>query len=97
MTCHENLRSSGYICIALPGKRLEELKIPMMVEENQDPRRTAYGVTVDYKHGTSLIPFIRLRSFSTSRACSTVSSSCVYLSTQRPPAKLRDNYRHFSA
>ncbi|KAK2463659.1 hypothetical protein APHAL10511_004410 [Amanita phalloides] len=45
--------TSGYICIALPGKRLEELNIPMMVEDNQDPRRTAYGVTVDYKHGTS--------------------------------------------
>ena len=65
MTCHENFCPSGYICVALPGKRLEELKIPMMVEENQDPRRTAYGVTVDYKHGTPLIPFIRTCSFCT--------------------------------
>jgi len=45
--------SSGYICIALPGERLDELKIPMMVSENQDPHRTAYTVTVDYRHGTT--------------------------------------------
>ena len=42
---------SGYICISLPGERLDELNLPMMVAENQDPRRTAYAVTVDYKHG----------------------------------------------
>jgi 3,4-dihydroxy-2-butanone 4-phosphate synthase len=46
---HEN--RSGYICIALPKERLEELEIPMMVAQNEDPHRTAYTVTVDYKHG----------------------------------------------
>ncbi|TFY54591.1 hypothetical protein EVJ58_g8772 [Rhodofomes roseus] len=45
--------TSGYICIALPGERLDELAIPMMVSENQDPHRTAYTVTVDYRHGTT--------------------------------------------
>ncbi|GBE86129.1 3,4-dihydroxy-2-butanone 4-phosphate synthase [Sparassis crispa] len=45
--------SSGYVCIALPGERLDELEIPMMVSENQDPHRTAYTVTVDYRHGTT--------------------------------------------
>ncbi|CAL1715552.1 unnamed protein product [Somion occarium] len=45
--------TSGYICISLPGERLEELEIPMMVAENQDPRQTAYTVTVDYKYGTT--------------------------------------------
>ncbi|KAL4252136.1 3,4-dihydroxy-2-butanone 4-phosphate synthase [Abortiporus biennis] len=45
--------TSGYICISLPGERLEELEIPMMVADNQDPNRTAYTVTVDYKHGTT--------------------------------------------
>ncbi|KAH9931881.1 3,4-dihydroxy-2-butanone 4-phosphate synthase [Fomitopsis serialis] len=44
--------TSGYICIALPGERLDELGIPMMVSENEDPHRTAYTVTVDYRHGT---------------------------------------------
>ncbi|KAI9571723.1 3,4-dihydroxy-2-butanone 4-phosphate synthase [Boletus coccyginus] len=45
--------TSGYICISLPGKRLEELCIPMMVPHNQERHRTAYTVTVDYKHGTT--------------------------------------------
>ena len=45
------LVASGYICIALPGDRLEELQIPMMVPDNQERHRTAYTVTVDFKHG----------------------------------------------
>ncbi|KAF8884155.1 3,4-dihydroxy-2-butanone 4-phosphate synthase [Infundibulicybe gibba] len=45
--------TSGYICIALPGDRLCQLGIPMMVPDNQERHRTAYTVTVDYKHGTS--------------------------------------------
>lgn len=44
---------SGYICIALPGERLEALDIPMMVPDNQERHRTAYTVTVDYKHGAT--------------------------------------------
>lgn len=45
--------TSGYICCAVPGSRLEELQIPMMVPDNQERHRTAYTVTVDYKHGTT--------------------------------------------
>ncbi|KAF9234983.1 3,4-dihydroxy-2-butanone 4-phosphate synthase-domain-containing protein [Melanogaster broomeanus] len=45
--------TSGYICISLPEKRLNELGIPMMVPHNQERHRTAYTVTVDYKHGTT--------------------------------------------
>jgi len=45
--------TSGYICIALPRERLEELEIPMMVAQNEDPHRTAYTITVDYKYGTT--------------------------------------------
>ncbi|KAI0039212.1 3,4-dihydroxy-2-butanone 4-phosphate synthase [Auriscalpium vulgare] len=45
--------TSGYICISLPGDRLEELDIPMMVPQNEERHRTAYTVTVDYKHGTT--------------------------------------------
>ncbi|KAF7794385.1 hypothetical protein EIP86_005519 [Pleurotus ostreatoroseus] len=45
--------TSGYICIALEAERLEELGIPMMVSQNEDPHRTAYTVTVDYKYGTT--------------------------------------------
>ena len=50
--------SSGFICVALTGDRLQELDIPMMVAENQDPHKTAYTVTVDYKHGEFLAPTI---------------------------------------
>lgn len=42
---------SGYICISLPGERLEALSIPMMVPQNEERHRTAYTITVDYKHG----------------------------------------------
>ncbi|KDR80562.1 hypothetical protein GALMADRAFT_240872 [Galerina marginata CBS 339.88] len=45
--------TSGYICISLPADRLEALEIPMMVPDNQERHRTAYTVTVDYKHGTT--------------------------------------------
>ncbi|KAJ7668350.1 GTP cyclohydrolase II [Mycena rosella] len=45
--------TSGYICIALPGDRLEQLDLPMMVPHNQERHRTAYTITVDYKHGVS--------------------------------------------
>ena len=46
--------NSGYICISLPQSRLEELDIPMMFPNNQDRHRTAYTVTVAYKHGARI-------------------------------------------
>jgi hypothetical protein len=55
---------SGYICISLPEERLNELEIPMMVPENQERHKTAYTITVDYKHGLFLIvwkPMPRLK------------------------------------
>ncbi|BGP21757.1 3,4-dihydroxy-2-butanone 4-phosphate synthase [Rhodotorula toruloides] len=45
--------SSGYVCICLPERRLAELDIPMMVEDNKEKHRTAYTITCDYKHGTT--------------------------------------------
>jgi len=45
--------TSGYICISLPGDRLEQLDIPMMVPNNEERHRTAYTITVDYKHDTT--------------------------------------------
>lgn len=41
----------GYVCICLPQRRLAELDIPMMVEDNKEKHRTAYTITCDYKHG----------------------------------------------
>jgi len=45
--------SSGVICAGLPGDRLDQLDLPLMVSRNTDSMSTAYTVTVDYRHGTS--------------------------------------------
>ena len=46
--------SSGVVCIALEGKRMDELKLPAMVQNNEDPKHTAFSVSVDAtkEHGT---------------------------------------------
>ena len=45
--------TSGMLCVALPGERLDRLDLPLMVAQNTESLRTAYTVTVDYRHGTS--------------------------------------------
>lgn len=45
--------SSGLVCVALPGERLDELELPMMVKVNTESHQTAFTVSVDYLHGTS--------------------------------------------
>ncbi len=45
--------TSGLICIALTGTRLDELDIPLMVHDNTESQRTAFTVTVDAAHGTT--------------------------------------------
>lgn len=39
--------SSGVICVAMEDDRMEELNLPNMVNDNQDPKNTAFAVTVD--------------------------------------------------
>lgn len=39
--------SSGYICAPLTPQRTEQLDLPQMVAHNEDPRMTAYCVSVD--------------------------------------------------
>jgi len=39
--------TSGYICVALPGKDLDRLGVPPMTAINEDRKGTAYAVTVD--------------------------------------------------
>lgn len=48
--------SSGVLCIGLEGDRMDELNIPLMVKNNEDPKQTAFGVSVDatQKRGKSL-------------------------------------------
>mmetsp|Transcript_9380 Transcript_9380/g.23366 ORF Transcript_9380/g.23366 Transcript_9380/m.23366 type:complete len:590 (-) Transcript_9380:360-2129(-) len=45
--------SSGVICIAMDESRMDELKLPQMVNDSEDPKQTAFTVTVDAasKHG----------------------------------------------
>ncbi|WP_321893446.1 3,4-dihydroxy-2-butanone-4-phosphate synthase [Paraburkholderia tropica] len=45
--------TSGVLCVALPGQRLDELKLPLMVRENTDSMRTAFTITVDFRHETT--------------------------------------------
>ena len=39
--------SSGFICAPMPGAIADRLDLPPMVVDNEDPRGTAYTVTVD--------------------------------------------------
>src|SRR5437870_3537473 len=45
--------TSGVICIPLTGDRLDALDLPPMVQENTESHRTAFTVSVDYRHGTT--------------------------------------------
>lgn len=39
--------TSGVICIAMEGDRMDELELPPMLVNNEDPKGTAFSVTVD--------------------------------------------------
>lgn len=43
----------GLICMPVIGERLDELRIPMMVNDNTSKFTTAFTVSVEAKHGTS--------------------------------------------
>jgi len=45
--------SSGVICIAMDEERMDQLNLPQMITNNEDPKNTAFTVTVDAssKHG----------------------------------------------
>jgi 3,4-dihydroxy-2-butanone 4-phosphate synthase len=45
--------TSGLICAAITNHRADQLNLPLMVERNTEAQRTAFTVTVDYRHGTS--------------------------------------------
>jgi len=49
------LYGRGLICVALPGERLDALRIPMMAPPNANAPRfdTAFTVSVDARHGTT--------------------------------------------
>jgi 3,4-dihydroxy 2-butanone 4-phosphate synthase/GTP cyclohydrolase II len=45
--------TSGIICLAIVGDRLDELELPLMVGTNTDVRRTAFTASVDAVRGTT--------------------------------------------
>jgi 3,4-dihydroxy-2-butanone 4-phosphate synthase len=45
--------TSGVICVGMNSDRCERLQLPPMVSKNEDPKCTAFTVTVDYKIGTT--------------------------------------------
>ena len=45
--------TSGVFCVPLESQRADELELPLMVVANTEAQRTAFTVTVDYRHGTT--------------------------------------------
>ncbi len=45
--------TSGVICAPVTRERARELDLPLMVANNTESMRTAFTVSVDYRHGTS--------------------------------------------
>jgi 3,4-dihydroxy 2-butanone 4-phosphate synthase/GTP cyclohydrolase II len=45
--------TSGVFCVPLEASRADELDLPLMVVANTEAQRTAFTVTVDYRHGTT--------------------------------------------
>ncbi len=45
--------TSGIICVPMEEERLARLELPQMVSANNESHRTAFTVSVDYRHGTT--------------------------------------------
>jgi len=45
--------ASGLICLSMTGERLDQLDLPQMVQRNDEAMRTAFTVSIDYRHGTT--------------------------------------------
>jgi 3,4-dihydroxy 2-butanone 4-phosphate synthase / GTP cyclohydrolase II len=43
----------GLICLALDPHKVDQLRLPMMVEENQTKRGTAFTVSIEARHGVT--------------------------------------------
>ncbi len=46
-------QARGLICMPVIGKRLDELQVPLMVQENTSKHGTAFTISVEAKHHTS--------------------------------------------
>ena len=61
--------TSGYLCAPITAERARELDLPPMVVQNTESQRTAFLVTVDYRHGTTT-------GISAHDRCATVKALC---------------------
>jgi 3,4-dihydroxy 2-butanone 4-phosphate synthase / GTP cyclohydrolase II len=43
----------GLICLAMTGERLDQLQIPMMVDNNTSALRTAFTISIEARHGVT--------------------------------------------
>src|SRR5579863_4534133 len=44
--------TSGLICAPITNERADQLDLPLLVAVNTEAQRTAFTVTIDYRHGT---------------------------------------------
>jgi 3,4-dihydroxy-2-butanone 4-phosphate synthase len=45
--------TSGVVCVAVTEARADSLELPLMVPDNSESQRTAFTVSVDFRHGTT--------------------------------------------
>ncbi|HEY1825134.1 MAG TPA: bifunctional 3,4-dihydroxy-2-butanone-4-phosphate synthase/GTP cyclohydrolase II [Acidimicrobiales bacterium] len=45
--------TSGIFCVPIESQRADELELPLMVVANTEAQRTAFTVSVDFRHGTT--------------------------------------------
>src|SRR5436305_13687568 len=45
--------TSGLICVPMTGERIDELDLPLMVASNTESQRTAFTISVDFRHGST--------------------------------------------
>lgn len=45
--------TSGVVCVAVTEERANQLQLPLMVPANSESQRTAFTVSVDFRHGTT--------------------------------------------
>src|ERR1700704_5039871 len=46
-------QTSGHLCVPITAGRAKQLDLPLMVAQNTESQRTAFLITVDYRHGTT--------------------------------------------
>ncbi|ORX92883.1 hypothetical protein K493DRAFT_325204 [Basidiobolus meristosporus CBS 931.73] len=45
--------TSGYVCVPLTNERADQPQLPLTVRISSDPQKTAYTISVDYRHNTT--------------------------------------------